>query len=143
GGASVRPPSGDFGNANFVCPTGTAAVAFGDTWGAARSGGRSHQGVDIIGQRGTPILAVVDGVATGRSNRLGGTTVSFNGSDGNRYYYAHLDRYGQLGSVSKGTVIGYMGDTGNAKASVVHLHFEIHPGGGAAVNPYPTVRAHC
>lgn len=146
GASAASPPAsvaGNFGNASFVCPTGDAAVAFGDTWGAARSGGRSHQGVDMIGRRGTPILAVVDGVATGRSNRLGGTTISFSGSDGNRYYYAHLDGYGQLGSVSKGTVIGYMGDTGNAKQSVVHLHFEIHPGGGAAVNPYPTVRAHC
>ena len=97
----------------------------------------------MIGIRGTPILAVVDGFAKPKSNTLGGTTIWFAGADGNAYYYAHLDSYGATGTVSKGEVIGYMGDTGNAKQSVVHLHFEVHPGGGPAVNPYPTVRAHC
>ncbi|MCB0981882.1 MAG: peptidoglycan DD-metalloendopeptidase family protein [Acidimicrobiaceae bacterium] len=147
GGGSGGRPGGaggnDYGGVDWVCPTGNAAVAFGDTWGAPRSGGRKHQGVDMIGARGTPILAVVDGFAKPKSNTLGGTTIWFTGSDGNSYYYAHLDSYGKLGPVAKGDVIGYMGDTGNAKYSVVHLHFEIHPGGGAAVNPYPTVRAHC
>ena len=143
GGAPGAGISAVYGALGWVCPTGNAAVGFGDTWGAPRSGGRRHQGVDMIGARGTPILAVVDGVASARSNTLGGTTIWFSGSDGNRYYYAHLDNYGQLGAVTAGTVIGYMGDTGNAKESVVHLHFEIHPGGGSAVNPYPTVRARC
>lgn len=132
-----------YAGVDWVCPTGSAPVAFGDTWGAPRSGGRRHQGVDMIGARGTPILAVVDGFAKPKSNTLGGITIWFTGSDGNAYYYAHLDSYGALGAVSKGDVIGYMGDTGNAKQSVVHLHFEIHPGGGPAVNPYPTVRARC
>jgi murein DD-endopeptidase MepM/ murein hydrolase activator NlpD len=126
-----------------VCPTGTSAVAFGDTWGAPRSGGRRHQGVDMIGPIGTPLLAVVDGFAEPKTNTLGGTTIWFKGNDGNRYYYAHLDHYGTLGAVQAGTIIGYMGQTGNARFSVPHLHFEVHPAGGAAVNPYPTVRAHC
>jgi murein DD-endopeptidase MepM/ murein hydrolase activator NlpD len=147
GGGSGGRPGGaggsDYGGPGWVCPTGLVPVAFGDTWGAPRSGGRQHQGVDMIGTRGTPILAVVDGFAQPKSNTLGGTTISFIGSDGNRYYYAHLDSYGKLGPVSAGDVIGFMGDTGNARFSVVHLHFEIHPAGGAAVNPYPTVRAHC
>ena len=134
---------GDYGGADWVCPTGTSAVAFSDTWGAPRQNGRRHQGVDMIGPRGTPLLAVVDGVAVGKPNVLGGTTISFTGNDGNRYYYAHLDSYVTLGEVKAGTVIGLMGQTGDAQYSVPHLHFEIHPGGGAAVDPYPTVRAHC
>jgi murein DD-endopeptidase MepM/ murein hydrolase activator NlpD len=127
----------------WFCPTGPHNVPFWDTWGAPRSGGRRHQGVDMIGARGTPLYAVVDGFAKPKSNRLGGTTIWFEGDDGNSYYYAHLDSYGQTGRVAKGTVIGYLGDTGNAKQSTPHLHFEIHPGGGDAVNPYPTVKAHC
>lgn len=146
GGAGGRPGGAggnDYGGAGWVCPTGSSAVAFADTWGAPRSGGRRHQGVDMIGPIGTPILAVVDGFAQPKSNTLGGITIWFSGADGNKYYYAHLDRYAQLGSVKAGEVIGYMGQTGNARFSVPHLHFEVHPGGGAAVNPYPTVRAHC
>jgi murein DD-endopeptidase MepM/ murein hydrolase activator NlpD len=97
----------------------------------------------MIGQRGIPVLAVVDGTAEPKSNVLGGTTIWFSGVDGNKYYYAHLDKYGQLGSVKAGTVIGFLGQTGNAQFSIPHLHFEVHPGGGPAVNPYPTVAAHC
>lgn len=146
GGTGGRPGGAggeDYGGERWVCPTGDAAVGFGDTWGAPRSGGRRHQGVDMIGPRGTPILAIVDGRAISGERELGGHTIHFVGSDGNTYFYGHLDEYGLLGEVQAGDIIGYMGDTGNAKSSTPHLHFEIHPGGGAAVNPYPTVRAHC
>jgi murein DD-endopeptidase MepM/ murein hydrolase activator NlpD len=125
----------------MVCPVAGPA-AYADTWGAARSGGRSHEGVDMLGARGTPIVAVVSGTAQPKNNSLGGNAVWLTGSNGYRYYYAHLDSFGASGAVSAGTVIGYMGDTGNARGTV-HLHFEVHPGGGRAVNPTPYVRAVC
>jgi len=147
GGGSGGRPGGaggeDYGGVGWVCPTGDAAVGFGDTWGAPRSGGRRHEGVDMIGARGTPILAIVDGFAVSGERELGGHTIRLIGVDGNNYFYGHLDAYGLLGDVQAGDVIAYMGDTGNAKSSTPHLHFEIRPGGGPAVNPYPTVRAHC
>ncbi|MEI6401699.1 MAG: peptidoglycan DD-metalloendopeptidase family protein [Actinomycetota bacterium] len=144
GGSGGDPGSGsnDFATPGWVCPV-NGPVGFGDTWGAPRSGGRSHQGVDMIGARGLPLVAVVDGFVQQKTNSLGGNAVWLSGTDGNKYYYAHLDSWAEAGSVTAGTVIGYLGDTGNARFSIPHLHFEIHPGGGAAVNPYPTVRAHC
>jgi len=146
GGGNGNSPGGgnDYGTwPGWTCPTGAAPAPFADTWGAPRSGGRRHQGVDMIGQRGIPVLAVVDGVAEPKTNVLGGTTIWFSGVDGNKYYYAHLDNYGQLGAVKAGTTIGFLGQTGNAQFSIPHLHFEVHPGGGPAVNPTPTVAAHC
>jgi peptidoglycan LD-endopeptidase LytH len=146
GGGNGSFPGGggnDYGGPDWVCPTGSAPAPFADTWGAPRSGGRRHQGVDMIGTRGIPVLAVVDGVAEARQNILGGTTIWLTGVDGNGYYYAHLDGYLKLGSVTAGTPIGILGQTGNAQFSIPHLHFEVHPGEGAAVNPYPTVAAHC
>ena len=94
----------------------------------------------MLAPRGIPIYAVVSGVVNFKQNRLGGNAVSLVGDNGNRYYYAHLSRYeGQNRRVNQGDVIGYNGDTGNA-TGVPHLHFEIHPGGGLAVNPTPSVR---
>jgi murein DD-endopeptidase MepM/ murein hydrolase activator NlpD len=122
----------------IICPM--PGSAYGDSWGAPRSGGRRHEGVDMLAPRGIPIYAVVSGVVNFKQNRLGGNAVSLVGDNGNRYYYAHLSRYeGQNRRVSQGDVIGYNGDTGNA-TGVPHLHFEIHPGGGLAVNPTPSVR---
>ena len=123
----------------IVCPM--PGSAYGDTWGAPRSGGRRHEGVDMLAPFGVPIYAVVDGFATFKSNRLGGNAVSLVGDNGNRYYYAHLQSYeGASRRVRQGDLIGYNGDTGNARGTP-HLHFEVHPGGGLAVNPTPSVRA--
>ena len=124
---------------NIVCPM--PGSAYGDTWGAPRSGGRRHEGVDMLAPTGIPIYAVVSGVVTFKQNRLGGNAVSLAGDNGNRYYYAHLSRYeGTSRRVTQGEVIGYNGDTGNA-TGIPHLHFQVHPGGGVAVNPTPSVRA--
>ncbi len=143
-GAGGRPGAspGVLGGAGWICPV-QGPMSFADTWGAPRSGGRTHQGVDMIAETGVPLVAVVDGVAQAKINTLGGNTVALTGADGTRYYYAHLSTWANLGPVTAGTVIGYVGATGNAQWSVPHLHFEIHPGGGAAVNPFPTVAAFC
>lgn len=139
GGGGSRPSGGGFVD-QIVCPV-VGGSAWGDTWGAPRSGGRRHQGVDMLAPIGTPLVAVVSGTIVHRTNRLGGITISLRGNNGHRYYYAHLSRYeGPEGPVSQGQVIGYIGDTGNA-TGVPHLHFEIHPGGGVPVNPTPSVRA--
>lgn len=91
---------------------------------------------------GTPLVAVEAGSANFSTNRLGGNAIWLTGASGTKYYYAHLSAWeGSSRSVSQGEVIGYVGKTGNTTAN--HLHFEVHPGGGRAVNPYPYVRRVC
>lgn len=136
------PPSPPPSNAGsgIVCPV-AGPHAFADTWGAARSGGRSHEGVDMMAPSGTPLVAVESGYAEFKTTRLGGNSVWVNGNSGTRYFYAHLSAWeGSSRNVSQGEVIGYVGATGNTTAN--HLHFELRPG-GLAVNPYPYVRAVC
>jgi murein DD-endopeptidase MepM/ murein hydrolase activator NlpD len=143
--AKARPRSGGGGyipSPPWLCPVPSGS-SFVDSWGDIRSGGRRHKGVDMMAPQGTPVVAPVAGDVTYRGNSLGGLSYHLNGDDGNYYYGTHLSRYGEAsGHVEAGTVIGYVGETGNA--STPHLHFEIHPGGyGNAVNPYPAVAAYC
>jgi peptidoglycan hydrolase-like protein with peptidoglycan-binding domain len=120
---------------------------FSDTWKAPRSGGRQHEGVDIIAKSGTPIYAVSNGTITrvflDRPGSLGGNAVRLTAADGTYFHYAHLSAFAEgagLGAtVVAGQVIGYNGSTGSS--STPHLHFEYHPFGGAAVNPYPLIKA--
>jgi murein DD-endopeptidase MepM/ murein hydrolase activator NlpD len=90
------------------------------------------------------VVAPVAGTVSQRSNRVGGLSFHLQGDDGTYYYGTHLSAYGAAGWVPVGTVIGYVGDSGNARGTP-HLHFEVHPGGegSAAVNPYPMVALLC
>lgn len=113
---------------------------FIDTWGAPRSGGRKHEGVDIFAKRGTPVVSNIDGIVWKmENNRLGGTSVWLVGAGGAWHYYTHLDKYANIQPhqyVKRGTVIAYVGNTGNAKTTPPHLHYGIYVR-GKAINPYP------
>ncbi len=128
-----------------VCPVGTPrAIAnnFGiwvhrpKKWG----GDHIHQGNDIMAPAGTPIYAPFDGIARDSTNHVGGSSVSVYGEYG-YVYNAHLSRFGQLGPVETGDIIGYVGATGNAGGN--HDHFEWHPDNGDAVDPYPFLMQVC
>ena len=141
GGSAGAAVSGGVG-----CPVGTPR-SYSDTWGAPRSGGRSHMGVDILAPTGTPIYAYESGTITRMDNNsLGGITLYLQGDSGNVYYYAHMSGYASGASagksVSAGEHIAYVGDSGNA-AGIPHLHWEVMPGGGSNVNPYPYAYRAC
>ncbi|HWH32998.1 MAG TPA: M23 family metallopeptidase [Egibacteraceae bacterium] len=129
-----------------ACPVGNPR-SYSDTWGAPRSGGRRHKGTDILAPRGTGIYAYESGSITRLTNsRVGGISIYMRGASGNTYYYTHLQGYvsglsaGQ--AVNAGEHIAFNGDTGNAQGTP-HLHFEVMPGGGGNVNPYPYVKRAC
>jgi peptidoglycan LD-endopeptidase LytH len=128
----------------MFCPV-DGPVDFIDSWGFARSGGRTHKGVDMMAANGTPTVAPVSGEVQHRGSSLGGLSWYVYGDNGNTYYGTHLSAYENQGAgwVEAGTVIGYVGSSGNASASGPHLHFEIHPGGGSPVNPYPATADAC
>lgn len=140
--AQVEPEAAaQSSGSSLACPV-AGPRAFADTWGAPRSGGRSHQGVDVISPSGTPLVAMESGRVEFRSNALGGMTLRLYGDSGTRYYYAHLSAYeGGNRTVNQGDVVGYVGRTGNTTTN--HLHLQIHPGGGQPINPYPITRAAC
>ena len=114
-----------------------------DTWGAARSQGRSHEGIDIFAPRGTPIQSTTQGIVSKvGNNNLGGRVVVVVGPGGAGHYYAHLEDYADISPndwVNAGDIIGYVGDSGNAKGTPPHLHYGIYIN-GSAVNPYPLMQ---
>ena len=118
-----------------------------DTWGASRSSGRTHEGIDILAPRGTKVFSATEGlVADLRNNNLGGTVVWMIGPAGSWHYYAHLDghkRCLKVGDyVKKGQLIGYVGNSGNARHTAPHLHYGLYLDGKGrgVVNPYPYLR---
>jgi murein DD-endopeptidase MepM/ murein hydrolase activator NlpD len=123
------------------CPV--PGARFMNDWGFARSDTGFHQGNDMMAKRGTPVLAPVSGTVTQNVGSISGNQVRLVGADGTLYVGAHLDKYGKSGKVKAGDTIGYVGDTGDAKGGPTHLHFEVHPGGGSAVNPYQLLVAAC
>ena len=147
GGTTTTATTVPSSSGGGACPV-NGAVSFSDSWGAPRSGGRTHEGVDMLAARGTPLVAVVDGtIKRMRDSTLGGKTIWLRGDNGHEYYYAHLDSHasglyvGQ--SVKVGEFIGTVGTSGNAPAHIPHVHFEYHPDGGGAVNPTPLVTSLC
>lgn len=133
------------GSALQACPV-AGPHSYYDDFGNPRSGGRSHQGNDILAPYGTPVVAAQPGTFQATSNSLGGLSAFVYGDRGDMTYYAHLSAYSGIGSgshVGAGTQIGAVGTSGNASGGPPHLHFEYHPGGGGAVNPYPYLNAVC
>lgn len=145
GGQSVTNPNG--ANISMQRFPVQGLCFFGDTWGAARGSGRTHEGVDIIANEGNKLYAVVDGTISkmywDQPGLRAGNGLRVEQANGTYFTYLHLSAFApgiQVGAkVKAGDVIGFVGSTGSS--ATPHLHFEIHPNGGAAINPYPYVKA--
>jgi murein DD-endopeptidase MepM/ murein hydrolase activator NlpD len=111
-----------------------------NTWHGPRDRGRQHEGQDIFAARGTPVYSATAGIVIREGDAgIGGNAVSVLGAGGRVYYYAHLSRFADLqvgDPVTPDTIIGYVGNTGNARATPPHLHFGVYARGGA-INPLP------
>jgi murein DD-endopeptidase MepM/ murein hydrolase activator NlpD len=136
---AVRNPSPNPSLARCPVP----GASFGYDWGFPREGGRYHQGTDLFAPKGTPVMAPASGTVTQVIGSIGGNQVTFLADNGTTYIDSHLSRFGATGHVRAGEVIGYVGNTGSARGGPTHLHFEVHPGNGVAVNAYPVLVAAC
>jgi murein DD-endopeptidase MepM/ murein hydrolase activator NlpD len=122
------------------------ASIYDNTFGADRENGqRKHEGTDLFNNKGTKIVSVCAGTVEQLGwNRLGGERVGIRGSDGNYYYYAHLDKINSnlyiTKQINKGDLLGTMGNTGDAATTPDHLHFGIELPNGNWVNPYSFVK---
>jgi murein DD-endopeptidase MepM/ murein hydrolase activator NlpD len=115
-----------------------------DSWGSPRPGGRHHEGIDIFAKRGTPVRSTTDGIVLYvGDNSLGGHVVEILGPGFERHYYAHLDRFANMrggDAITAGTLLGYVGNTGDAITTPTHLHYGIYSGVRTLHNPYPRLR---
>ncbi len=120
---------------------GVRPSALRNSWRAPRDGGRHHQGIDIFARPGTPVRSTTEGIVIRvEQNRLGGNVVWVMGPGRQTHYYAHLRDFGAFETgdqVMPGDIIGYVGDTGNARGTPHHLHYGVYELGGTAINPYP------
>jgi murein DD-endopeptidase MepM/ murein hydrolase activator NlpD len=137
--ANVPPPQ------QPLCPVkGASKFDFSNSFGAPRHGGRKHMGNDVFAKRGTPVVASVDGTIRSVTGSITGIGYYLDGDDGVTYYGAHMDVLKAAdGRVKQGDIIGAVGTTGNAQGTPAHLHFEVHPGGGAAIDPYRLLQTWC
>jgi peptidoglycan LD-endopeptidase LytH len=127
---------------------GLAPKQLASTWHAPRSGGRRHEGADLFAKKGTSVVSAVNGhVWRVGDDRLGGNVVWVLGEGHTLYYYAHLDRFAdglEVGQqVSRGDVLGFVGNTGNARTTPPHLHFGMYRVGWRgirAVDPVPRLQ---
>jgi murein DD-endopeptidase MepM/ murein hydrolase activator NlpD len=132
-------------DAVLLMPVAGAKVArVADSWGAPRTRGRTHRGQDIFARRGTAVLSATAGyVVRVGHNSLGGKVVMVAGAGRRRYYYAHLAGFAaevRVGTkVTPDTVIGFVGNTGNAAQTPAHLHFAVYTMSGA-IDPLPLLR---
>lgn len=119
---------------------GVSSRQLRDTWHAERGGGRKHEGIDIFARCGAPVISATDGLVTSvTQNNLGGQTVGVLGPGRYWHYYAHLSEYGRFKAgdlVKTGDVLGYVGNTGNARGTPCHLHYGLYAARGDAINPY-------
>ena len=132
-------------DAGYVFPV-VGDAGFTDDYGAPRAGTGWHHGNDLFAARGTPVVAVADGTLSKVGvNTLGGNRLWLTDDAGNAFYYAHLSAYAPAAvdgaRVTAGQVIAFVGNTGQAITTPPHLHFEVHPGGGDSVDPYPYLTA--
>jgi peptidoglycan hydrolase-like protein with peptidoglycan-binding domain len=142
--APAPPPPG---SASFSLFPVQGRCGFTDTFGYARGGGRAHLGTDIIAPAGNLIYAVADGKITkiyaDYPGSLSGNGVQLTTADGTYYFYAHMTGINTgiaVGvPVKAGQILGTVGATGDTNTN--HLHFEVHPKGGAAINSYPLLKA--
>ncbi len=139
-------PAAASSTAQYVFPVFGSTATFTSDYGAPRAGTGWHQGNDIFAPIGVPVLAVADGVLSKVGvNTLGGNRLWLTDDLGNAYYYAHLSGYAAHVvdgiRVRGGEIIGFVGNTGQAITTPPHLHFEIHPGDGASIDPYPYLLA--
>ena len=132
----------------YACIFDQGMSNFINSWGFPRSGGRSHKGADVMAPRAAKVYAFTAGtVGRTTTGGLGGVSLRIQGDDQNRYYYAHLQEFAEGlrpgMRVEAGQLVGLNGASGNARGGPTHVHFQVHPGGGAATNPYPWLRAVC